>query len=365
MLRHWFVLLLTLALVVVAGVAIKRGLDNAKPVERRQAGPVPVVVELPVMREFVDRIEALGTARANESVRLTAKVSEIVRRVNFSDGDLAAKGDVLVELTNDAENAQLAEYRASLAEAKKQFARISGLVKRGNAAQSVLDQQKAAVQTAEARIDGTLARLSDRLIRAPFSGILGFRQVSPGTLVTPNTVIATLDDIHLIKLDFAVPEIFLATLTEGLDVLAVSPAYPGVAFRGRVTTVNSRVDPVTRAVTARAEIKNDDSRLRPGMLLTVTVSRSRGLALTVPEEALVPVQDRQYVYVVTAGNKAERRQITIGERRPGYVEVTDGLGPSDKVVIEGTLRLRPGAAVRIVRIANQESAVGGDALGSE
>lgn len=346
--RHPLITVVVLLVLAAVGLTAVKIRDRQSQTVGVKMPPVSVVVA-PVRRAmFADRIEALGTAGANESVAITAKVTETVRKINFSDGMFVNKGDVLVELTNAAESAELTEYQASLAEAKKQYERLVGLVARGNAAQSVLDQQTAEVKTAQARIDQTRARLSDRLIRAPFSGVLGFRNVSPGTLITPNTVITTLDDISVIKLDFAVPERFLTALKPGLEVTATSVAYPGHQFTGTVTTVNSRVDAVTRAVAVRAKIPNQDNLLRPGMLMNVALVSHKAEALMVPEGALVPVQNRQYVYVVSDSNEAQRRQVVVGRRRPGEVEIKEGLSEGQWVVIEGILRLRPGVRVNVV-----------------
>lgn len=295
---------------------------------------------------FIDRIRGIGTAKANESVVITAKVTETVGRVNFQDGDTVKKGDVLIELTNAEESALLAEEKANLQEADLQYERISGLAKRGNASNAQLDTQTRLRNAARARVNAIEARLKDRLIRAPFDGVLGFRQVSPGTLVQPATAVATLDDIHIIKLDFSVPEIYIAALKPGLDIVAKSDAYPGREFHGKVTTVDSRVDPATRAVAVRAEVDNPDQLLRPGMLITVDVIRARDKVVAVPEQALVPVQTRQYVFVVTDG-KAKAVEVEIGRRKPGAVEILKGPKVGTPIIVDGLVRVRDGLPVEI------------------
>jgi membrane fusion protein, multidrug efflux system len=192
-----------------------------------------------------------------------------------------------------------------------------------------------------------LARLSDRLIRAPFAGVLGFRQVSPGTLLQPNTPITTLDDISTIKLDFTVPETFLGAMKPGAAVVAKSASYPDREFDGVVRAVGSRVDPVTRAIQVRAHLPNEDRALRPGMLMTVRVVMSEHDALVVPEHAVYQIQDRAYVYRVGDDLVARERQIGLGERRVGFVEVTSGLDEGDRVVVEGIVKLRDGIKVRL------------------
>ncbi|HKJ73517.1 MAG TPA: efflux RND transporter periplasmic adaptor subunit [Alphaproteobacteria bacterium] len=323
----------------------------------RKQGPTPVVIAPVQNVMFVDRISSVGTAEANESVTLTAKVTETVSKVRFDDGDFVDKGDILVEMTNAQESALLAEAEANLQQAQREYDRTSDLVKQGVATRSRMDTATAGLKSAKAKVDGILAQLNDRLIRAPFSGILGFRNVSDGTLLTPTTPITTLDDISVIKLDFAVPEIDLAALHPGLEIEATSSAYPGKVFKGVVRTVNSRVDPATRAVTVRAEVKNKDRSLRPGMLLNVNLIRSRGTVLAIPEGALVPVQDKQYVYVLNGDATAHRREVTIGRRRPGMVEIKDGLKLGDKVISQGTLDVRDGDKVEVV---SQEKPLVGD-----
>ncbi len=165
-------------------------------------GPVTVATEPAAREPLVKVIEALGTAKANESVTLTASLNETVRRINFEDGDFVEAGTILVELSNEEEEAQLAEARANLDEAQRQLARLKDLDEQGIAATSDVDEARAGAEAAEARLNSVIARLDDRLIRAPFSGMLGFREVSPGTLLMSGNAITTLDDVSQIKLDF-------------------------------------------------------------------------------------------------------------------------------------------------------------------
>lgn len=292
-----------------------------------------------------DSIEALGTTRANESLTITAKVTETVARVNFSDGDLAEAGQVLVDLTGRAEVAQLEEARAASKEAQQQLDRQQDLVKAGTIARSQLDTQVAARDSARARMDAIRARLADRVITAPFDGVLGFRQVSPGTLVTPGTAIATLDDISVIKLDFSVPETFLGALAGGQKIIARSAAWPDQDFAGVVSTVDSRIDPVTRSVQVRAEIPNPERLLRPGMLMTVRLFRPERQALVIPELALLQVGSTAFVYRVNAEGAVEQANVSIGARRRGEVEIVSGLQAGDRIIVEGTVKVRPGARV--------------------
>jgi membrane fusion protein (multidrug efflux system) len=312
----------------------------------RSFGPVLVVTEPVLQQQFINSVEALGTARANESLTLTANLTDTIRRVNFEDGDHVTSGKVLVELTNEEEEAQLAEARANLEEAQRRLKRLEDLDKQGIAATSDVDQARSQAAAAEARLNTVLARLQDRLIRAPFSGVLGFRQVSPGTLLTPGEAITTLDDISIIKLDFTVPETVLGLMQPGRKIYASSVGWQDRSFEGVVRAVDSRVDPVTRAAVVRAVIDNEDGALRPGMLLTVNVVTEERPAIVIPEKSVVQVSDRAFVYVVGADQTATRTPVQLGSRQPGIVEITSGLAEGDQIVTEGIIKLRDGMQIR-------------------
>jgi membrane fusion protein (multidrug efflux system) len=318
---------------------------------RPQAQQLPLVTVGRAHKDSIyDVVEALGTAQANESVTLTAKVTDTVRRVNFEDGDYVEAGSVLIELTNQEEEALLAEARANLDDAESQLRRLEDLSARGLTSASELDVARSRAGAMQARLNSIVARLRDRLIQAPFSGALGFRQVSPGTLLSPNTVITSIDDISTIKLDFTIPETFLGTMSPGAKIIAKSVSFPDREFVGTVRTVGSRVDPVTRAITVRAHIENKDRALRPGMLLTVAVVTAERVALVVPEGSVFQVQNRAYVYRID-GDVARQQQIEVGGRRFGVVEVLSGLQEGDLIVTEGIIKLREGARVRFEPIA--------------
>jgi membrane fusion protein (multidrug efflux system) len=305
-----------------------------------------VVTEPAQMIEIRDEIEAIGTVEANESIRVTAQVTDTVSAVSFEDGQFVEEGTVLVSLTNEEETALLAEARANHEDAVRQHARFKDLVRQGSASEQQTDEARTRQMAARGRLHAIEARLDDRLIKAPFAGLLGFRRISPGTLVTPGTEITSLDDISLVKLDFSVPERFFSSLTPGLDVIARSSAWGERKFVGKVAAVDARIDPNTRAVTVRARIPNADGALRPGMLLTIRLVQAREQVLVVSEAAIVQRQTRSYVYTIVDG-KANRIEVTIGRRRPGIVEIVSGLSPQQEVVTLGADQLRPGMPARI------------------
>lgn len=343
---------LTLAAIVLAIVIAASWyfFGDGESAEQAQAagGPrsVAVVTTHPVRKEFAHEVEALGTVRANESVDITAKVADRVAAIRFTEGQQVRKGDVLVELDTSEARADLAAAEAAERDSRSQFKRSRELFQTKALSEAQLEQIEATLLANEARVAAARSRVNDRIISAPFAGRVGLRNVSLGGLVSPGTVITTLDDLSVVKLDFSVPEVFLATLKPGLTVEAQSEAYPDASFAGRVASVDTRVDPTTRSVAIRALIDNEDRRLRPGMFMTLTLRRMEGEALMLPEQAIVPENDQHFVYVVADG-KAQKREVAIGRRRPGEVEILEGLTPDDSVVVDGTLNLRDGAPVRI------------------
>jgi membrane fusion protein (multidrug efflux system) len=182
------------------------------------------------------------------------------------------------------------------------------------------------------------------VIRASFNGRTGFRHVSVGSFVSPGTAITTLDDTSIIKLDFTVPETYLFVLRRGLTVTAIAAGLPDRTFTGVITNMDSRVDPVTRSVIVRAELDNPDGVLRQGMFMTVALQGEVSPTLLVPEEALVPERGHAYVFVVH-DNVVERREVRTGKRKPGFVEIVDGVREHERVVVDGTQHVRDGSVV--------------------
>ena len=313
--------------------------------------PLKVIVAPVTSMPFEDRVEALGTLKANESVVLTASVTETVGALYFDDGDRVEEGQLLVEMTSEEEKARLKEARAREQEAKRQYSRVQSLAGKGTASQSQLDQRKREWQTARAQLVAIESRLSDLLVEAPFAGVIGLRNISVGALVEPGDQIATLDDDAQLKLDLSVPSVYLPTLLPGLPVVARTAAYGDREFEGRLRSIDSRVDPVTRSVTARVILPNEDRLLKPGLLMQVTLKKNPREALVIPEAALMPSGTEQFVLVANpndAGHRVERRQVSIGTRRPGLVEILSGVDEGELVITHGAMRVRPGETVAIM-----------------
>ncbi|WP_372873087.1 efflux RND transporter periplasmic adaptor subunit [Shewanella sp.] len=327
----------------------------------QRSRPVPNVVVTKVELQTVrDEVEALGTTRANESVTITAKVTETVTRVNFNDGDVVRQGQLLVQLQDIEQRARVQVAKVKVSDNQREFDRIRSLVTSQTVAELERDRLQTQIDTSRAELEQAESSLSDRAISAPFAGRLGLRQVSPGALVTPGTAITTLDDISIIKLDFAVPERFLPQLNPGKTLEAEAVAYAGEVFQGKVISIDSRINPLTRAVTIRAEIPNKDGRLLPGMLMKIRLIKTSREAMMVPESAIIPVQKNHYVYIVGADNKVERRQVTLGLRKRGWAEIVDGLALGETIMIRGLLKARPGDEVKPEMKEHFSAAVAGD-----
>jgi membrane fusion protein, multidrug efflux system len=312
--------------------------------QRGASDAVPVVTVVPTREPFGLEIEAVGSALARESVEITAKASNTVAAIRFIEGQKVRRGTVLVELDRAQAAAELAEAEANLAESRNQYARGRDLSVTQALSRAQLDQLETAVKTGAARVAAARSRFDDMLIRAPFDGRTGFRRVSIGGLVNAGAVITTLDDTSVIKLEFTLPQAFLNDLSPGLPIEATSDGMQGRVFAGRITTLGSRVDPVTRSLPVRAEIPNEDGALRPGMFMSVHVKGRATPTLMLPEEALVPEQGRTFVFIVHDG-RVMRREVHTGGRRPGSVAVLEGIADGDHVVAEGTQSVREGMAV--------------------
>ena len=325
-------------------------------------GPTQVSVAFVQPHTFQDEIEVLGVAKGRQSVTLTAATSQLVERVHFTDGQSVAKGAVLIELKTTEQDAGLAQAQAKLSQAKQEYQRWVTLNEKGFAAQTSVDQYKSAFLSAQADVDAAKARQADRTIRAPFAGVVGLSDVAPGALVNPGSPIVTLDDISAMRVDFPVPERYLAQLREGQAITARVDAYPGQVFQGRIAKLDTRVDERTRAITARAEFPNPGHKLKPGMMIRVSISHGRRQGLGVPEAAVSMQGDSAFVYVLQAQGPrttTEQRPVITGLRQDNFVELTEGAVAGERVVADGLNKLQAGQPVRIAGQGRPGEGVGG------
>lgn len=301
-------------------------------------------------RSFSDTIRVLGAARGAKSVNITSNSTELITRVLFTDGQRVAVGTPLVELQAREEDAGIIEARAQVTQAQREYERYRILAERGVAPRAIAEQYETALETARASLTAAQARRGDRMIRAPFTGVLGLSTVTAGTLINPGAIITTLDDTSTIRVDFPVPERYLGVLRAGLALTATSDAYSGEAFSGRIALIDSRINETTRAVTARAEFPNPGGRIRPGMLMRVAVTQGQRDTPAVPESAIQYEGQGAFVYRIAAGERgttAQRVEVVTGAVEGGFVEIVSGLNVGDKVVGSGLNRIQPNAPVTV------------------
>lgn len=335
-------------LCAATAAAVLLGLSGCAKTEQPQGRRPPPLVAASAPRQhvFTDRIDAVGTARANEQVTIAAAVTERIERVMFDDGMYVGRGQVLAVLTQAQEQAALRGAQASELQARTQLDRIKSLYDKGFATRALYDQQIAAAAEARAAAAEASAAIGDRVIRAPFSGHASLRTISAGAIVTSGTPLVTISDLSRIKLDFTIPETQLGLIRIGQTVEAVAAAYPDQPFVGRISSIDPVIDPNTRAVLVRAELPNPGARIKPGMLMNVHVSTAERTGLAVPELAVLGEGDKRYVYVLDKDNKATRVAVKTGLRDKGVIEV-QGLPANARVVTEGVVKVTDGMTVRL------------------
>jgi membrane fusion protein (multidrug efflux system) len=323
-------------------------LAGCSPAPDEPKRPPPLVrVEPARLTPQAGSIEAVGTARANEQVTLSAPVTDRIVELGFTDSSFVRRGQMVATLSAGRENAQLAEAEARATESGQQLHRVAMLHERGFATRHSLDSQNAIATQARAEVSGAREVIRDRVVTAPYSGWLSLRTVSRGAMIRAGDEIATLSDISVIKLDFAVPETLLSAVRPGLRIHAEAGAYPGHPFQGSVASIDPVVDSDTRTVMLRAIIPNPDRKLKPGMLLTVRIAMPARTILSIPDLAIVGEGARTFVYVIRNGMTADRVEVRTGVRSNGRTEILAGLRPGERVVTEGVVKLKQGGKVRL------------------
>ena len=296
----------------------------------------------------VEDIRAFGTLVANESVVVSPEIPGRIARFNFQEAERAEKGQVLFELDAEILKAELLRARSDLSLATANHDRAHTLARQGTGTLRARDEAEAAYHAAEAQLTLAEARLAKTVVAAPFSGVVGFRSVSVGAYVSPGDRIVELASIDPLKVDFRVSEVFLPHLRAGLPVRMTVDARPGETIDGEIVAVDPIVDVNGRAVRLRAQVRNPDGLLLPGMFARIRiVVQERPQAVLVPEAAVFRAGGGLFVYRVEDG-KAVRTAVTIGRRLPGRVEVQDGIGPEAVVVTAGHQQLRDGTRVEVV-----------------
>lgn len=353
--RHFFliaagVVLFLMVLAVILRLTLGGG-DGGSSRGPGGGGRAQTVSEAVVaVRPFSDEIRVLGVARGRRSVNVTSATSQLITRVLFTDGQRVAAGTPLVELQSNEQDAGVIEARANVAQAERAYERYRQLAERGVAPRVMAEDAETDLATARASLAAAQARLGDRVIRAPFAGVIGLTSVTPGTYVSPGAVIATLDDTSVVRVDFPVPERYLGVLRTGTPLTATIDAYGDEPFSGRIAMIDTRVNEQTRSVTARAEIPNPGGRIRPGMAVRVAVQEGQRTSIAAPEAAVQYEGGGAFVYRIATrenGSVAQRVVVETGAVEGGYVEIISGLSAGDHIVGSGLNRIQPGAPISV------------------
>lgn len=317
--------------------------------ETDRGGPRVVTVEIaPVTVQTVaETVEAVGTTRAIRSVEIVPEADGRVVELNLISGQRVAEGDVLVRLDDTIERADLAEAQARRTEQRQALARIEQLRSTNAVSQATLEESTARLAEAEAQLERAQRRLSDRVITAPFDGVVGLSEIDQGARITEGQPITRVDDLGEVEIEFSLPETLFARVRPGLEVSAASAAFPARQFDGAIDAVDSRIDPVSRAFRTRAVLPNPDGILPAGMFMSLRLILSEAEALTVPEEAIVFQAAETYVFLAD-GDTATRMPVETGKRSGGRIAILSGLTEGQQVVIRGLGRLRDGAAIRVL-----------------
>jgi len=315
------------------------------------AGSVTVEAVKVATASLPQTITAVGSLRSDESVVLRPEVAGRISAIAFQEGQRVAKGAMLVRLDTAVPQAEAQQARANMVLAKNKFDRAVDLAKSNYISGQARDEAENNLKVAEAALQLSEAKLAKMDLRAPFSGIIGLRSVSVGDYVKEGADLVNLESIDPLKVDFRVPEVYMRQVQVGQSLQVQLDALPGKTFEGKVFAVNPLIDAAGRAVVIRAMVRNPDTSLRPGMFARVRlITRDARDALVLPEQALVPQGDQQFVFRILDG-KAVRTKVEVGQRRDAKVEILSGVAKDDLVVTAGQLKLRDGAPVAVAAAA--------------
>jgi membrane fusion protein (multidrug efflux system) len=348
---------------IVPALLLLGGLAHAQQPKSKPTG-LPVKAAPVRIGTVTDDVTAVGTLTANESVVIRPEVAGRVARIHFNEGETVVSGARLVSLDAAEVQAQLAASKADERLTEQRADRAAELFKKNFISQQALDDAREAYKKATAQRQENEARVAKTEIRAPFAGTMGLRQVSAGAYLKAGDDIARLDKIDLMKLDFRVPEVYLGKIRRDQPVGVRVDAYPGEQFPGRVYAVETTVDERTRTVMLRGRVDNQGAKLRPGMFARVALELgSNDKAVLIPEQAIVPRGDKNFVFRVVDG-KAALTEVGLGSRSPGQVEITRGLKPGEQVVTDGQMKLQDGTPVMVLQEKALTAKDGKDAKGT-
>lgn len=338
--RTWLLAAVAVALVAAGcGAFLLRGQGEegrgGGPSGPGQGRPVAVVTAPAEATRIVRTIESVGNVEASQSVVITAEAPARVSAILFEEGQVVESGVPLVRLRADQERADVAALQAEAAELRGRLGRLEGLAREGAVARGRVVDLRRQLAAAEARIASARSQLAETVIRAPFTGRVGLRELSLGALVQPGTELVTLDGTAEVDLRFNIGERDLGRVQVGSKVEVTTPAYPDRRFEGAVASLDSRLNTAQRSLQAKARLPNADGLLRPGMLGHVEIAvETVEDAITVPPMAVQVRGNTQFVYRIVQGC-AQRVEVVAGQRQPERLEILEGLRPGDRVAVEG------------------------------
>ena len=296
-----------------------------------------VVVSIVETKTIQDKVEAIGTTKASQSAVITTNVSETIESLPVAEGTRVSKGTIIAVLNNNAE-------QASVAEAQQAYNRYNELAKLKIASEARREEEQARLQVATAALD-------ERVIRAPFDGVVGLINLDVGEMATPGMTLTTIDNINPLEIEFSVPENQIANLSLAMPITATTDVYKGELFNGSITAIDTRIDSATRTLRVKADIANEDGRLKPGMLMKTNIITAVRPAMIIPEGAVASKGNQKSVLLIGKNDKKEdiavEKIITLGSRQSGFVEVVSGLQSGDKSIVEGQIKAQPDTQVKV------------------
>ncbi|MDR0555961.1 MAG: efflux RND transporter periplasmic adaptor subunit [Holosporaceae bacterium] len=345
--NKYLVIGILVALGVVFMLLARSSMKSKRHFREKELPTVSTMTVYPTTGAVV--LKSIGTAISNESVDIMSHVTQAVNSIHFSDCEYVKKGQLLVQMNIEKKTAEKKQAEISLREQEREFQRLEILKQKNVVSAKDYDTQKTRLHDAQAKLDVIKADLKESSILAPFNGVLGIRKVSVGALLTPGSIITTIDDIDKIKVDFALPEKYSLLLKHGLRITVRSAALKDKKFEGVILAVVPRVSAVSRSITVRGRVDNPDHLLKPGMMLKISLKLKDREILRIPERALASIGERHYVFVLNRNKYVKRKYVDIGERSHGFVEIESGLNVGEKIVSDGISKLSDGDVVTVVK----------------
>jgi len=346
-----------LLLAIIVAVFIYRLYGTIMGQGEQGGFPVPVVEVVEASKEEVDlKVSALGTLQADQAITVKPEITGIVTSIDFTDGSRIEKGDTIITLDDRDLKARLMQSEARLTLTRANYQRAERLLKRGSGTARARDEALNDFKSAEAEVAATKAALDKATIKAPFSGIIGLRQVSLGQYLTAGDPIATLADVDNLRIDFQVSEVFLTEVGEGQEVNVTFDALPGQIYKGVVSAVDPVVSVDGRSISVRAIIQNVDGKLRPGLFGRVEIVTDTRRSIMLPEAAMVTTPTGERAVFKVVDDRAQMSPVTIGTRIPGEVEILSGVEDGETVIVSGQLKVQNGAPVEIANGGDTDAA---------